>query len=44
MGCRVSHKLCMLNAYLDKFKDNMVVYSEKLDEQFYQDVKEIEVK
>ena len=42
MGCRMSLKLHMLDAHLDKFKDNMGAYSEEQGERFHQDVKEIE--
>lgn len=38
VGCRVSLKLDMLHANLDKFKDNMRAYSEEQAGRFYQDV------
>ena len=38
----MSLKLHMLDAHLDKFKDNMDAYSEEQSERFHQDVKEIE--
>lgn len=42
MGCRMSHKLHMLHAHLDKFKDNMGAYSEEQGERFHQDVLDFE--
>ena len=42
MRCRMSLKLHMLDAHLDKFKDNMGNYSEEQGERFHQDVKEVE--
>ena len=42
MGCRMSLKLHMLDAHLDKFKDSMGAYSEEQGEHFYQDMKIIE--
>ena len=42
MGCRMSLKLHMLDAHLEKFKDNMGDYSEEQGERFHQDVKEVE--
>ena len=38
----MSLKLHMLDAHLEKFKDNMGDYSEEQGERFHQDVKEIE--
>ena len=38
MGCRKSHKLHMLHALLDQFKDNLGAYSEEQGESFHQDV------
>ena len=42
MGCRMSLKLHMLDAHLEKFKDNMGDYSEEQGERSHQDVKEVE--
>ncbi|KAK1785293.1 hypothetical protein P4O66_018690, partial [Electrophorus voltai] len=42
MGCRVSVKVHILNANLDKFKENMGALSEEQGEQFYQDILDFE--
>jgi hypothetical protein len=42
MGCRMSLKVHMLDAHLDKFKDNMGAYSEEQGERFHQDIQEFE--
>lgn len=42
MGCRMSHKVHMLHAHLDQFKDNMGAYSEEQGERFHQDVMDFE--
>ena len=36
MGCRMSLKVHILDAHLDKFKDNMAAYSEEQGERFHQ--------
>ena len=38
----MSLKFHILDDQLDKFKNNMGLYSEEQDEQFHQDVKEME--
>lgn len=42
MGCRMSLKVHMLHAHLDKFKDNLGAYSEEQGERFHQDVMNFE--
>ncbi|XP_017488063.1 PREDICTED: uncharacterized protein LOC108376372 [Rhagoletis zephyria] len=42
MGCRMSLKLHILDAHLDKFKENMGAYSEEQGERFHQDIMEFE--
>ena len=42
MRCMMSLKLHMLDAHLEKFKDNVAAYSEEQGEHFHQDVKEVE--
>lgn len=42
MGCRMSLKLHMLHAHLDKFKDNLGEYSEEQGERFHQDIMNFE--
>lgn len=42
MGCRMSLKLHILDAHLDKFKENMGAYSEEHGERFHQDIMEFE--
>lgn len=42
MGCRMSLKVHMLHAHLDKFKNNMGAYSEEQGERFHQDVMDFE--
>jgi hypothetical protein len=38
MGCRMSFKVHILDAHLDKFKENMGAYSEEQGERFHQDM------
>src|SRR6218665_1422818 len=42
MRCRMSLKVHILDAYLQKFKDNMGAYSEEQDERFRQDILDYE--
>lgn len=42
MGCRMSLKVHMLHAHLDKFKNNMGEYSEEQGERFHQDIMNFE--
>ena len=42
MGCRMSLKVHILDAHLDKFKENMGAYSEEQGECFHQDIMESE--
>ncbi|XP_058889662.1 uncharacterized protein LOC131739473 [Acipenser ruthenus] len=42
MGCRMSIKVHILDAHLDKFKENMGVYSEEQGERFHQDILDFE--
>ena len=42
MGCRMSLKVHILDAHLDKFKENMGVYSEEQGEHFHQDLLDFE--
>ncbi|CAF4947727.1 unnamed protein product [Pieris macdunnoughi] len=42
MGCRMSLKVHMLHAHLDKFKNNMGAYSEDQGERFHQDIMNFE--
>ncbi|XP_028028166.1 uncharacterized protein LOC114241515 [Bombyx mandarina] len=42
MGCRMSLKVHMLHAHLDKFKNNMGAYSEEQGERFHQDIMNFE--
>jgi len=42
VGCRMSLKIHILDAYLQKFKDNMGAYSEEQDERFHQDILDFE--
>lgn len=42
MGCRMSLKVHMLHAHIDKFKNNMRAYSEEQGERFHQDIKNFE--
>lgn len=42
MGCRMSLKVHMLHAHLDKFKNNMGAYSEEQGERFHQDIMHFE--
>ena len=42
MGCRMSLKVHMLDAYLDAFKENMGAYSEEQGERFHQDILDFE--
>ena len=40
MGCRMSVKVHLLRAHVDKFKENLEAYSE---ERFHQDIKNFEI-
>ncbi|KAL6465610.1 hypothetical protein MHYP_G00257430 [Metynnis hypsauchen] len=42
MGCRMSLKIHILDAHLDKFKENMGAYSEEQGELFHQDIMNFE--
>src|SRR6218665_172684 len=42
VGCRMSLKVHILDAYLQKFKDNMGAYLEEQDERFHQDILDFE--
>lgn len=42
MGCRMSLKVHILDAHLDKFKENMGDYSEEQGERFHQDIMDFE--
>ncbi|KAL6481776.1 hypothetical protein MHYP_G00098560 [Metynnis hypsauchen] len=42
MGCRMSLKIHILDAHLDKFKENMGAYSEEQGERFHQDIMNFE--
>ncbi|KAL7837429.1 hypothetical protein SRHO_G00271400 [Serrasalmus rhombeus] len=42
MGCRMSLKIHILDAHLDKFKQNMGAYSEEQGERFHQDIMNFE--
>ena len=42
MGCRMSFKVHILDAHLDKFKENMGAYSEEQGERFHQDIMDFE--
>lgn len=42
MGCRMSLKVHMLHAHLDKFKNNMGEFSEEQGERFHQDIEDFE--
>ena len=42
MGCRISLNVHILEADLDKFKENMGAYSEKQGERFHQDILDFE--
>ena len=42
MSCRMSLKVHMLHAHLDKFKNNMGAYSEERGERFHQDIMNFE--
>ena len=42
IGYRISLKISILHANLEKFKDNMGAYSEEHEERFHQDIKEFE--
>lgn len=42
MGCRMSLKVHILHSHLNKFKENMGIYSEEQGERFHQDVKQME--
>ena len=42
MGCRISLKFHILDAHLDKFKENMGAYSEKQGDHFHQDILDLE--
>ncbi|XP_058885016.1 uncharacterized protein LOC131737778 [Acipenser ruthenus] len=42
MGCRMSLKVHILDAHLDKFKENMGAYSEEQGERFHQDMLDFE--
>jgi hypothetical protein len=42
MGCRMSLKVHILDAHLDKFKENMGAYSEEQGERFHQDILDFE--
>ena len=42
MGCRMSHKVHMLDTHLGRFKDNKGANTEEQDERFYQDMKQME--
>lgn len=42
MGCRMSLKVHMLHAQLDKFKDNLGAYSEEQGDRFHQDIMNFE--
>lgn len=42
MGCRMSLKVHMLHAHLDKFKHNLGEYSEEQGERFHQDIMNFE--
>ena len=42
MGCRMSLKVHILDAHLDKFKEDMGAYSEEQGERFHQDILDFE--
>jgi hypothetical protein len=42
MGCRMSLKVHILDAHLDKFKENTGAYSEEQGERFHQDILDFE--
>jgi hypothetical protein len=42
MGCRMSLKVHILDAHLDKFKENLGAYSEEQGERFHQDILDFE--
>lgn len=42
MGCRMSLKVHILHAHLNKFKENMGAYSEEQGERFHQDIQQFE--
>ena len=42
MGCRMSLKVHILDAHLDKFKENIGAYSEEQGERFHQDILDFE--
>lgn len=42
MGCRMSLKVHILDAHLDKFKENIRSYSEEQGERFHQDMMDFE--
>ncbi|XP_037400093.1 uncharacterized protein LOC119264997 isoform X2 [Pygocentrus nattereri] len=42
MGCRMSLKIHILDAHLDKFKENMGAYSEEQRERFHRDIMNFE--
>ncbi|KAL6477291.1 hypothetical protein MHYP_G00131260 [Metynnis hypsauchen] len=42
MGCRMSLKIHILDAHLDKFKENMGAFSEEQGERFHQDIMNFE--
>ncbi|KAL7851918.1 hypothetical protein SRHO_G00177030 [Serrasalmus rhombeus] len=42
MGCRMSLKIHIFDAHLDKFKENMGAYSEEQGERFHQDIMNFE--
>ena len=42
MGCRMSLKVHILDAHLDKFKENMGAFSEEQGERFHQDILDFE--
>ena len=42
MGCRMSLKVHILDAHLDKFKENMEAYSEEQGKYFHQDILDFE--
>ena len=42
IGCRMFLKVHILDAHLDKFKENMGTYSEEQGEHFHQDILDFE--
>lgn len=42
MGCRMSRKCHILDAHLDKFKENIGAYAEEQGERFHQDLLDFE--